>query len=159
MKAKIIGSALAAAVVAAAIAQAQGPGDGPRRGPGGRPGFGPPHGEFGPRPGIGPSEGPEARHMRPHPPPMFGILDLNGDGVLDEAEIREAPHTLRKLDRDGDGKISPRECFGAPDRPLGGPDVGSRPPRGEGDRAEAGDRPRDPRGEGGGPRPPRPPAE
>ncbi|MCX7817984.1 MAG: hypothetical protein N2652_02040 [Kiritimatiellae bacterium] len=172
MSAKVFGIATAAVGLVAALAQAQGPGGGPERGPGGRPGFGPPRGQFGPPPGFVAGERPEGRPMPPRPPPLFGILDLNNDGVLDDHEIREAPDSLRKLDRDGDGKVSIRECFGAPDRQPGGPEAGPRGPRGDRERPEGEGRPRGPRdreeprerrgphGEGGDqPRPARPPAE
>jgi len=107
---------------------------------------------------------------------IFGLLDKNQDQVVDAAEIEAAPDVLRKLDKDGDGKITPREIFGEgfrrpdgdrPDaRPEGGRPEGRRPdadrPRGEGDKPRAeGDRPRGegdrPRGEGDRPRPERRP--
>jgi len=100
---------------------------------------------------------------------MFGLLDRNHDGVLDDVEIREAPDALRKLDRDGDGKVSIREAFGPLDRQPGRPEFEPRPRHGEGDQPEPGDRPRGPRegderGErrgprGEGPRPSRPPSQ
>jgi hypothetical protein len=65
-------------------------------------------------------------------------LDANTDGIIDEKEIANATMALKKLDKNGDGKLNPEEL---------------RPPRPEGDRG----RPDGPRRDGeGGPRP-RPP--
>jgi hypothetical protein len=69
------------------------------------------------------------RPMRPsHPPipPLFAALDVNHDGVIDETEINQAADALRKLDKNGDGKLTPDEL--RPPRPDGpanvGPDAG-----------------------------------
>ncbi len=45
--------------------------------------------------------------------PLFGALDLNGDGTLSADEIAAAPASLRKLDTNGDGVVSFAEIFGA----------------------------------------------
>jgi len=45
--------------------------------------------------------------------PLFGALDLNGDGRLSPDEIAAAPASLRKLDANGDGVLTPQEIFGA----------------------------------------------
>ena len=72
--------------------------------------------------------------------PLMQALDANGDGIIDEAEIANASAALKKLDKNGDGKLTPDEL---------------RPPRPEGFRGRAGGPPPD--GEG---RPrPQPPAE
>ena len=92
-------------------------------GPGG-PFGGPPGGPFGGPPG-GPPGGPGGGPMRPPLPPIFTVLDSNGDGKIDAAEIEAAPGNLPKLDKNGDGKISLEECLPA----LGGP----TPPGGIGD--------------------------
>jgi Ca2+-binding EF-hand superfamily protein len=47
--------------------------------------------------------------------PLFAALDTNGDGVIDATEINNAPAALRKLDKNGDGKITREEV-----RPAGG---------------------------------------
>jgi hypothetical protein len=71
--------------------------------------------------------------------PLMQALDANADGVIDEKEISNATVALKKLDKNGDGKLNPEEL---------------RPARPEG-RSRASGPPRD--GEG---RPqPRPPAE
>lgn len=63
--------------------------------------------------------------------PLFAALDANGDGVIDAAELANAPAALRKLDRNGDGKLTEdevRPAFpgrGGPGGPggRGGPNV------------------------------------
>jgi hypothetical protein len=52
------------------------------------------------------------------PPPLFAALDTNHDGVIDSSEIDNAPAALRKLDKNGDGKLTMDEL--RPPRP-GGP--------------------------------------
>ena len=79
------------------------------------------------RPG-GPG-GPGRPGMRPMPGPLFAVLDANHDGVIDEKEIEHAAETLKTLDKDGDGKITPMEIH--PPRPQGMPGPGAaRGPRG-----------------------------
>jgi hypothetical protein len=77
-------------------------------------------------------------------PPMFGPmpllqpLDTDDDGIISADEIKSAPDSLKKLDKNGDGQISREEWQPQP------------PSRGDGERPR-GDRPRDgerPRGEG-----------
>jgi len=60
--------------------------------------------------------GPEGR---PPPPPIIAALDLNHDGVISADEIAKAPELLKKLDKDGDGQLTPDEL--RPPRPPGGP--------------------------------------
>jgi hypothetical protein len=55
--------------------------------------------------------------QRPMVPPLMTALDANHDGVIDAKEIDNAPAALRKLDKNGDGKLTPDEI---------------RPPRREG---------------------------
>jgi len=61
----------------------------------------------------------------PGMPPMglFSILDTDRDGEISTAEIVGAGTALLKLDRNGDGKLTPDEVFGQPPR---GP---QRPPQ------------------------------
>ena len=81
------------------------------------------------RPGPGPG-GPGPRFVIP----LMQALDANGDGIIDEQEIANAPAALKKLDKNGDGKLTPDEL--RPPRPEGfrgrpgGP--GGPPPDGEG---------------------------
>ena len=55
----------------------------------------------------------------PPPPrsPLMTALDVNDDGVIDEAEIESAKVRLQRLDRNGDGKLTPDEI--RPERPEG----------------------------------------
>ncbi len=88
-------------------------------------------------------------------PPLMAALDANRDGVIDETEIKNASEALRKMDRNGDGKLTLEEL--RPRRPDGAGDAAPRP-EGDADRvaprkdrnADAADGPRPPRG----PRPP-----
>ena len=98
--------------------------------PGGRPG-GP--GPGGPPPGgpaSGPPRGPGGGPGRPPLPPIFTVLDSNGDGKIDGTEIEQASANLLKLDTNGDGRISLEECLpvrGGP-TPPGGPGGPGGPP-------------------------------
>ncbi len=95
---------------------------------------------------MGPGRGPI--------PPLFAALDANRDGVIDETEINQAADALRKLDKNGDGKLTPDEL--RPPRPDGAANIGPAP--GQGDRNADG--PRGDRGPADGGRPhrgPRPP--
>lgn len=90
-----------------------------------------------------PNEGPGGpggpRHHRPPPPPLFAALDVNHDGVIDEAEIANASAALKTLDKNGDGKLTmdelrpPRPPRGQghdfpPGPPPGGPEEDQAPP-------------------------------
>jgi hypothetical protein len=63
---------------------------------------------------------------RPPRPPIIAALDANGDGIIDAQEIANAPAALLKLDKNGDGQLTPDEY-----RPHRPPPDG--PPPGEGD--------------------------
>ena len=100
------------------------------------------------RDGAGPG-GPGGAGQRPMVPPLFAALDTNHDGVLDEEEIKNAAESLRKLDKNGDGKLTPDEL--RPQRPDG---AGAGGPPQDGNRegvAPRGDR----SGPADGQRPPR----
>lgn len=95
----------------------------------------PPDGNQGP-PGMGPGNGPEGRgHRRPPPNVLMDALDTNHDGIIDSNEIANASAALRKLDKNGDGRLTPDELRPQrPPRPGGnhrgpGPDNQNRPPR------------------------------
>lgn len=49
--------------------------------------------------------------------PILEVLDLNQDGTLDAGELAQASKSLLKLDKNGDGKLSPDEY--RPARPEG----------------------------------------
>ena len=55
---------------------------------------------------------------------LLAALDTDRNGELSSEEVTAAAESLKKLDRDGDGKVTQRELF--PPRPEGGPD-GGRP--------------------------------
>jgi hypothetical protein len=42
-------------------------------------------------------------------PPIVTALDANGDSVIDAGELAKAVAALKKLDKNGDGKLSPDE--------------------------------------------------
>jgi hypothetical protein len=96
---------------------AQPSGDSSDQGNGGPPAGPPPHG----------------RH-RPHADAvLIKALDTNGDGIIDAAEIANAPAALKALDKNGDGQLTPDEYL--PHRPGGGTSGpppganGHKPPR------------------------------
>jgi hypothetical protein len=81
--------------------------------------------------------------------PVVTSLDLNGDGLIDADELAKAPESLKKLDQNRDGKLTPEEYrpkvlgrigfprgFGGPEAPPPGsgqepplpPEAGPRPP-------------------------------
>jgi len=61
--------------------------------------------------------------------PLIAALDANSDGVIDADEIANAPAALKKLDKNGDGKLTREELM--PPRPEGaGPGPGA-PRRGK----------------------------
>ena len=51
--------------------------------------------------------------------PILAAVDTNGDGVLSAEEIRNAAESIRKLDKDGDGKVSREEAMPAGGRGRG----------------------------------------
>ena len=66
--------------------------------------------------------GPQGEGQRPPPPPLIAALDLNHDGVIDADEIAKASESLKKLDKNGDGKLTMEEL--RPPRPEGAPEGG-----------------------------------
>jgi hypothetical protein len=133
MKTKLMTTllALGASLAALPAQDVNPPGDGqrpPRReGPGGLPG-----------PGQG---GPMMRPM-----PIIEALDQNKDGTIDASEIAKASEALKKLDKNGDGQLTPEEYRPRP----GGPGPGGQGGRGGGGGPRGG-------GEGRPQRPPPPP--
>lgn len=56
--------------------------------------------------------------FRPPMHPLQQALDTNGDGVIDAKELTNAPAALKKLDKNGDGRLTDDEY--RPARPQGG---------------------------------------
>ena len=77
--------------------------------------------------------GPDGPPHRP-PPPLIMALDLNKDGVISADEIAKAAESLKKLDKNGDGQLTPDEL--RPPRPEGdrGPDHRPPPDQGPADK-------------------------
>jgi hypothetical protein len=87
----------------------------------------PPRPPRGPRPPQregGAPDGPGGPGQRPIPP-LVAALDTNHDGVIDADEIANAPAALRKLDKNGDGKLTMDEL--RPPRPDGAPPGDGQP--------------------------------
>jgi hypothetical protein len=82
------------------------------------------------RPPHADAEAGGARAGRPPRQPLVSALDSSGDGEIDAGEIAQAPQALKKLDRNGDGTLSPGEY--RPPRPDG-----QAVPRGQGDQGSA----------------------
>jgi len=59
----------------------------------------------------------ESKDVKRPTSPLISALDANGDSVIDENEIANASEALKKLDKNGDGKITWDEC--RPVRPEG----------------------------------------
>lgn len=81
---------------------------------------------FGRRPG--PPDGPPPGAPDGPPPGgdvLFRTLDADDDGALSNDELAKAADALKKLDKDGDGKVTRRELF--PPREGGGPEGSDRP--------------------------------
>jgi len=49
--------------------------------------------------------------QQPWLPPLWTALDANGDGVIDADEIARAPESLKKLDRNRDGRLTMDEAM------------------------------------------------
>lgn len=78
----------------------------------------PPRGDFGGPPGM--------NGHRPPPSPLMEVLDANHDGIIDSNEIANASAALKKLDKNGDGKLTPDEL--RPHWPRRDGNRGGRPP-------------------------------
>ncbi|MCP4788040.1 MAG: YHYH protein [Fuerstiella sp.] len=74
---------------------------------------------------------------RPGDDPIMAALDVNGDGMIDEAELSGVAATLRKLDTNKDGQITPEELGGPGGQRRGGEGGG---PRDGGPPSQAGGR-------------------
>ena len=79
-----------------------------------------------PREGRQPA-GPPGQGQRMPVPPVMSALDANSDGTIDEWELENAAALLKKLDRNGDGQLTPEELRPTPRD--GGGTAGGQPPR------------------------------
>jgi len=87
----------------------------------------PPPGRQQPPPGRAPG-GAEGGFMRMRIP-LMAALDTNNDGTIDATEIEQSSKSLKTLDKNSDGKLTPEEL--RPPRPPGGQPgaPGERPAR------------------------------
>jgi hypothetical protein len=105
--------------------------------------------------GPPPRDGEGRRPARPPRPPLEVALDADDDGEISASEIENAAAALKKLDKNGDGKLSADE-FRPPRPPRdGGPDAGQRPGERRGPPGDAGRRDNPPPRGGRRPPPPR----
>ena len=77
--------------------------------------------------GPGGPGGQDMRGRRPVPPVVLA-LDTDHDGIVDADEIANAPAALRKLDRNGDGRLTMDELMPPPPQAMGGPGNGDQRP-------------------------------
>lgn len=89
--------------------------------------------ERGPRPERPRAQRPGGAQQPVRVNPFFVMFDANHDGVIDQQEVAKAAEVLKKLDRDGDGKITPQE-FRPRIRPGNRPDRPNRDGQGRGER-------------------------
>lgn len=74
-------------------------------------------------------DAPSAEPGRQRPvPPLFKALDTNQDGVISATELANAAASLKKLDLNGDGRLTPDEY--RPPRPDGAAPRAAAPPPG-----------------------------
>jgi EF hand domain-containing protein len=134
-KSKLMMMALALSLAAITMAQ-DAPPNGDRPAP-------PDAAPNGPRPPGGPGRD----GFRPPMSPLEQALDADHDGIISAEEIANASAALKKLDKNGDGKLTPdefRPMFRRGGRGPGGPGFEGpgpgNPPPGEGpDRPRRGD--------------------
>jgi Ca2+-binding EF-hand superfamily protein len=82
---------------------------------------------------VPPPNPPDQAKKPPHrKPPVIEVLDTDGDGTLSAEELENAPESLKELDKDENGELSPKELHPHGPPPQEKPD-GTRPPREEGD--------------------------
>ena len=97
------------------------------------------------QPQGGPPRGGGREGMRFAMPPYVQALDANGDNVIDADELTNASAALKKLDRNGDGRLTQEEYgFGRMGGPgfggSGGPAMGGPPDGGPGTSGGRGQR-------------------
>jgi Ca2+-binding EF-hand superfamily protein len=64
---------------------------------------------------------PRGPTMPPALPPFIDALDANRDSFIDAHEMAQAPASLARLDRDGDGRLARNESLPPPPGPPGPP--------------------------------------
>jgi hypothetical protein len=80
----------------------------------------PPPGGQQPPPGRAPGGADAFMRMRV---PLMAALDTNSDGTIDATEIEQSSKSLKTLDKNSDGKLTPEEL--RPPRPPGGGQPGA----------------------------------
>jgi len=82
------------------------------------------------RPGVPPGKRDQSKSGRGFPPPspLMDVLDADRDGELSAEEIANAPQVLKKLDKNGDGKLDRDELRPQPPRGGGPGDPGGMGP-------------------------------
>ena len=119
--------ALAAVIGAVSIAAIAQDGGGPPPGDQGAPGSGGP-----------PGQGGHGMMGRRPMPAIVNALDANHDGVIDADEIANAVAVLKKLDKNGDGKLTRDEYMGKPPGRPPQDGAGGPPPDGAGGPLDGG---------------------
>ena len=76
--------------------------------------------------GDGPDGPPKGKNP---PPPVIAALDADKDGTISAEELEGSPESLKQLDKNGDGELSPEEIHphGPPPPREGGQGDGRRP--------------------------------
>ena len=141
MKTASLTIALATAMAAFTVCAQDGGGRPPREGAGGGG-----QGERGPG---GPGGGGQGAEGRRTPPPIILALDADLNGVIDAGEIAKAAEALKKLDKNGDGKLTPDEFHGPRPGGPGGEGQGGQGQEGEGRRGGQGMQEQGGQGQGG----------
>ncbi len=72
------------------------------------------------------------------PPPVIAALDVDHDGTISAKELENASESLKELDENGDGELSPEELrpHGPPPPPQDGGEPEGPPPQGGEDNAQ-----------------------
>jgi hypothetical protein len=73
------------------------------------------------RPADAPAPEPAADGGKRPVPPIFAALDTDSDGAISATELANAPASLAKLDKNGDGRLTPDEFMGGRGPGRGGP--------------------------------------
>lgn len=97
------------------------------------------------------SDGDDPQDRPPHRPPMrpmplIDALDKDKDGIISAKEIADAPESLKTLDKNGDGQLTPDEVLPPPPPDRNGEGGSPKPAHGSnsGTNQKHGDRPKPP---------------